>query len=602
MGVLSTRFFVLLLKALLSNTFIIVDWELYDLFGITLVYSIILDWIRCRFLFVVFLISRIVMFYSDSYMSHEKTKNAFAWIVFLFVISMMFLIIRPNLIRVILGWDGLGLVSYLLVIYYQNYKSYSAGILTCLSNRIGDRAILISIGWILSLGRLDFIAFKGCYSKELLVATSFVIIAAMTKSAQIPFSSWLPAAIAAPTPVSALVHSSTLVTAGVFLLIRFFPLISLVRIKDILFISAALTMTISSLGALYETDLKKIIALSTLSQLGLMMMALRIDLYLLAFFHLLTHALFKASLFLCAGRIIHLFNGRQDIRNLNIVTSYMPFTTTCLLICSLSLGGFPFLAAFYSKDKIIEERFSSGYNFVCLLLLLMSIILTLVYSFRLIYYICIENYDIRLESTKDDGVIARSIGVLTLGGIIGGRGFSWLIFIGCYDNLYRGFKLGILFFLILGFALGVLVKFNRSSLASFYFSNIWFLPAVSTKLVRHLSLAYGKTVRKFWDHGWNETLGPKGLSNELKVLALTSDKITHSSIKSILWFSFVIILILLLIFCYYSLHKAWCWSHQEDFYLIAFQPWSISLYSPWKEGVLYLHHKIRKTNISVLQG
>lgn len=245
----------------------------------------------------------------------------------------------------------------------------------------------------------------------------------MTKSAQIPFSAWLPAAIAAPTPVSALVHSSTLVTAGVFLLIRFFPLFSSISIKKFLFISGAITITISRLGALYEIDLKKIIALSTLSQLGLMIMALRMDLYLLAFFHLLTHALFKASLFLCAGSIIHLYNGRQDVRNLNIVVAYMPMTRTCLLICSLALGGVPFLSAFYSKDKIIEEAFSSGYNVFCIGLLFVSIIFTIIYRFRLIYYICIESYGIREEYNKDDRTMIKSILVLTLGGIIGGRVF-----------------------------------------------------------------------------------------------------------------------------------------------------------------------------------
>jgi NADH-ubiquinone oxidoreductase chain 5 len=262
------------------------------------------------------------------------------------------------------------------------------------------------------------------HQKELLVGVSFIILAAITKSAQIPFSSWLPAAMAAPTPVSALVHSSTLVTAGVFLLIRFFPLFSELGIKQFLFISGALTITMSSLGALYEIDLKKIIALSTLRQLGLIIMALRMNFYLLAFFHLLTHALFKASLFLCAGRIIHLFNGRQDVRNLNIVTSYMPLTSSCLLVCSLALGGFPFLSAFYSKDKIIEEAFSSGFNGLCLLLLFVSIMFTIIYRFRLIYYISMESYEIRLEMNKDDQIMTKSIVVLTFGGIIGGRAMS----------------------------------------------------------------------------------------------------------------------------------------------------------------------------------
>jgi NADH:ubiquinone oxidoreductase subunit 5 (subunit L)/multisubunit Na+/H+ antiporter MnhA subunit len=179
----------------------------------------------------------------------------------------------------------------------------------------------------------------------------------------------------------------------------------------------------SSLGALYEMDLKKIIALSTLRQLGLIMMSLRIGLYTLAFFHLLTHALFKASLFLCAGRVIHLFNGRQDLRNLNMVTSYIPFTSSCLVICSLSLGGFPFLSAFYSKDKIIEEAFGSGFNILCMGLLLISVMFTMLYRFRLVYYIAVENYDIRYELNRDNKGMVAPIAVLSIGGIIGGRSF-----------------------------------------------------------------------------------------------------------------------------------------------------------------------------------
>jgi NADH-ubiquinone oxidoreductase chain 5 len=229
--------------------------------------------------------------------------------------------------------------------------------------------------------------------------------------------------MAAPTPVSALVHSSTLVTAGVFILIRFFPIFSTGFINEVLLIIGALTITISRLGAIYEIDLKKIIALSTLRQLGLIIVALRIKLYLLAFFHLLTHALFKASLFLCAGIIIHFYKRRQDIRNLRITSSYMPLTVSCLRVCSLSLGGIPFLSAFYSKDKIIEEAFTRGFNIFCLSLLLISVCFTLIYRLRLIFYITSKRYDINYEFNYDSRTITKRIFGLTLGGIVGGRVF-----------------------------------------------------------------------------------------------------------------------------------------------------------------------------------
>jgi len=272
----------------------------------------------------------------------------------------------------------------------------------------------------LSLGSLEFRFYSNNLSKEIILARTFVVLAAITKRAQIPFSAWLPAAIAAPTPVSALVHSSTLVTAGVYLLIRFYPLILVGEIRGLLFIAGGLTITISGLGALYETDLKKIIALSTLRQLGLIMISLRIGLYVLAFFHLLTHALFKASLFLCAGRVIHTYRGSQDIRYLRVVTSCMPFTSSCLAICSLSLGGTPFLSAFYSKDKIIEEAFSRGFNVVCQRLLLLSVALTMAYRFRLFFYIVMRNFTLVREANEDDRMIAGPILVLRAGGIMGG--------------------------------------------------------------------------------------------------------------------------------------------------------------------------------------
>lgn len=318
----------------------------------------------------------------------------------------------------------------------------------------------------------------------------------MTKRAQIPFSAWLPAAMAAPTPVSALVHSSTLVTAGVYLLIRFFPLFSLTEIKNFLFIMGTLTIIISSLGALYEMDLKKIIALSTLRQLGLIMIALRINLYTLAFFHLLTHALFKASLFLCAGRVIHLFNGSQDIRNLSGVTSYMPLTMSCLYICSLSLGGFPFLSAFYSKDKIIEESLLIGHRSICIILLIVSIMLTLFYRFRLIYYISMERYDMRFEFLIDRKGIVGPIILLTVGGVIGGRSIRWLIFERFYDNLFEQFKVLILVLVGIGGIIGLSVKFNKNSFLRSFIRNIWFLPALRSKGIRAVGLIYGFLVRK----------------------------------------------------------------------------------------------------------
>lgn len=218
------------------------------------------------------------------------------------------------------------------------------------------------------------------------------MLAAITKRAQIPFSAWLPAAMAAPTPVSALVHSSTLVTAGVYLLIRFINLLENSFILKILLLLGGLTIFIAGLGANFEYDLKKIIALSTLSQLGLIMRILSISFISLAFFHLLSHALFKALLFICAGAVIHSEKNFQDIRYMGALISQMPYTIATLNIANLALCGMPFIAGFYSKDIILEIASFMEINLLSYLLFYFSTGLTVCYSLRLIYYTIYSHY------------------------------------------------------------------------------------------------------------------------------------------------------------------------------------------------------------------
>lgn len=209
----------------------------------------------------------------------------------------------------------------------------------------------------------------------------------MTKRAQIPFSAWLPAAIAAPTPVSALVHSSTLVTAGVYLMIRFSPLIlSRVVFSNFLLLFSTLTMLMAGIRANFEMDLKKVIALSTLSQLGLIIISLSLGFVNLAYFHLLTHALFKALLFMCAGAIIHASGESQDVRFIGSLVFFMPIVGVCINIANFALCGIPFMAGFYSKDILIEVSLEGVSNLFIVLLLMISVGLTAMYSFRLRFY------------------------------------------------------------------------------------------------------------------------------------------------------------------------------------------------------------------------
>lgn len=444
----------------------------------------------------------------------------------LFIFSIIIIIIRPNLISILLGWDGLGLISYCLVIYYQNVKSYNAGILTVLSNRIGDVCLLLGIAWILNYGSWNFIYYIDYFIdiNERLVIIFLIILAGMTKRAQIPFSAWLPAAIAAPTPVSALVHSSTLVTAGVYLLIRFRDLLIKINfIKVSLILLSCLTIFISGLGANFEFDLKKIIALSTLRQLGLIIIVLCIGYKKLAFFHLLTHAIFKALLFLCAGIIIHCFSNFQDIRYIGRLIYYLPLTVIIINISRISLCGLPFLAGFYSKDLILEISSISEINFLIYILYYLSSGLTVSYRIRLVYYSIIKNLSFNsLNNLNEENFIMLKgiIGLIFLA-IIRGRLLNWLIFTKYYIViLIPKIKLFIIVVIIIGLILGYEVfkfKFNldryfyNKRLIRYFIGNIWFIPYIFSFRLNKIILRKRLNIYKTLDQGWSENLGAQGL-------------------------------------------------------------------------------------------
>jgi len=288
----------------------------------------------------------------------------------------MLLILSPNLIRLLLGWDGLGVTSYILVVFYQSNKSYNAGMITALTNRLGDVGILICISLILCAGDWTFI-YRNCTNYKYSRMLVFILIAAAcTKSAQIPFSSWLPAAMAAPTPVSSLVHSSTLVTAGVYLLIRFNYALTTSGYRGVLIIVGVLTITIAGIAAMLEIDMKKVIALSTLSQLGIIIIIIGAQKPLLAYFHLLSHAYFKAMLFMCAGMIIHNIKDYQDIRSIGTINTRIPLIMRIINTANIRLCGLPFIRGFYSKDIILEVMLLNNLNPITFLFIVLATGLT----------------------------------------------------------------------------------------------------------------------------------------------------------------------------------------------------------------------------------
>ena len=422
-------FFIILLPTshiIWFNKIILLEWNILRISCRPIIFHLIADPIGIIFSCTVLFISANVLSFSTIYIKNDIFINRFTIIVLLFVLSINILIFLPHFIILLLGWDGLGFTSFILVIYYQNSRSLSAGIITALSNRIGDAIILIAIACTLHQGHWYIINIR--HNPNIISSqTILIILAAITKRAQIPFSRWLPAAIAAPTPVSALVHSSTLVTAGVFLLIRFYPFLhSINNFNLIITIIAASTIIIAGLRALRECDIKKIIALSTLRQLGLIILAIGINIPKLAYSHIITHALFKALLFICAGSLINYHNHTQDLRWIGITTSQIPITTTCITVANIALCGLPFISGFYSKDIIIEWTIHSPTNYIIFILSILSIRLTRAYSIRFSIatlwspHLCTPSINL-----KEKSPIIKPIILLSLIATISGRSISW---------------------------------------------------------------------------------------------------------------------------------------------------------------------------------
>lgn len=518
-----------------QNKIILISWKMISWQSTSVTLPIILDPWGCLFSATVLFISANVIYFASTYIEGDKFNQRFRHTVLLFVASMNLLIFIPNLICLLLGWDGLGIVSFVLVIYYQNPKSLAAGIITALINRVGDVIILLSIAIMLNYGHWSITALWIDPSLQLI--SILIIIAGITKSAQIPFSSWLPAAIAAPTPVRALVHSSTLVTAGVFLIFRFhYSLSQIPSFNKTLLIIAAITIFIAGTAAIAECDIKKIIALSTLSQLGVIITRLGLNLTSLAFFHLITHALFKALLFLTAGSIIHFHHHSQDLRFIGNLTMSSPLTLSSLLIANIALCGRPFLAGFYSKDLIIEIALFNPTNIIVIILFILATAITARYSIRFIITVvwnssnCLPFQYLNDSSTR----ITSPIIALTLGAIFGGATLNWLRFNFLEEPvLPSSLKLCPLIVTIIGaiLAYSICTKPNSINillpLTHYFNSSIWFLQPTTSQGLISAPLTSSHLYLKVLDAGWLELLGSQGtfiLLNTSSGSLITSNK------------------------------------------------------------------------------
>lgn len=466
-------------------------------------FSFCFDYVSLFFFSSVSLISSVVFLYRKFYMSDVLyPKNfinvRFFYLLFLFVISMIFLVFSGSWVVVMLGWDGLGLVSFLLVIFYNNSSRLDSGLITVFTNRVGDCFFIF---------RFIFIFYRGWFSFDFLSSFSCVFfcfllfLGCVTKSAQAPFSSWLPAAIAAPTPVSSLVHSSTLVTAGVYLLIRFNFLLE--GIFFILGPLSLLTICLAGLCAVFELDFKKVVAISTLSQLGFIIFSISCGYWLLSFLHMVFHAFFKSSLFLSTGNLIHYLLGGQDSRHFgSLGVSF--FSKIIFFLSTLSLIGFPFSLGFYSKDRILGSLLFDFSSFTSFFFIL-GCCFTVAYSLRLVYigFLLYPSFDVS-SYFNDDWFFYFPMVFLYLSCVFLGN-FFFYYFTPPVVLSFLDFIIGLLI-IISGFVVFYYFSFN------YYFLNlgirIFFLSFLSSYFLSFLNpRIYFKG-----EYTWGEVLGGKGSS------------------------------------------------------------------------------------------
>ncbi len=415
------------------------DWIQISNFKVD--FGFLLDQLSLLWLLFVTGIGSLIHLYSISYMHDDEKMHTFFAYLNLFVFFMITLVVGSNLLMMFIGWEGVGLCSYLLIgFWYKNQEYNDAAKKAFIMNRIGDLGLLIGI-FILgaAFSTLDFTSLKSALASSnvdpnwIMIAALALFIGACGKSAQIPLYTWLPDAMAGPTPVSALIHAATMVTAGIFMVTRLNFLFDLTPfVQNIIAIVGALTALVAATIGLVQNDIKKVLAYSTVSQLGLMFLALGLGAYEVAVFHVITHAFFKACLFLGSGSVIHALHGEQDMRNMGGLKKAMPITFWTMLISSLAIAGvFPF-AGFWSKDEILMVAFE--HNKVLWIVGSVASILTAFYMFRLMYLTFFKEFR-GTEAQKhhlheSPGLITFPLIVLgtlaAVGGFINLPGSTWL--------------------------------------------------------------------------------------------------------------------------------------------------------------------------------
>nr|WID86897.1 NADH dehydrogenase subunit 5 [Anomaloglossus apiau] len=524
---IKTAFFISILPLLLliNENFqtTTVSWKWFVISSTPLVFSIQLDYYTITFIPIALLVSWSIVEYSLWYMHNDPKIQLFFKYLLIFLVAMMLLVSAGNLLILFIGWEGVGIMSYLLIgWYFTRSNAGAAALQAVLYNRIGDIGFLFAIFWLISsFNSVDYnLVFSMSVSTPLITA---FIIAAASKSAQFGLHPWLASAMEGPTPVSALLHSSTMVVAGVFLLIRIHPIIkdNQTALTTCLCLGA-LSTVFAATCALTQNDIKKIIAFSTASQLGLMIVAIGLNLPHLAFFHISTHAFFKAMLFLCSGAIIHNLNDEQDIRKMGGLQKSLPITTSCLTIGSLALMGAPYLAGFFSKDAIVEAINSSNVNAWALIITIIATSFTAVYSFRVIFFASLKSprFNPLIIINENNPTSMNPIKRLAIGSIIAGLVINQILTPSSLLTMTMPayMKTTALLVTFLGFLIAFdLAQISWTKTPSQNFSksiNTSFYPLITHRLTPSLLLNFSQyTSSHLIDTLWLEKMGPKGLAS-----------------------------------------------------------------------------------------
>ena len=537
-------------------------------------WSMKIDPLSSVMLVVVTSVSSLVHIYSIGYMSHDPHKPRFMAYLSLFTFAMLMLVTSDNFIQLFFGWEGVGLCSYFLIgFWFKKERATAAAIKAFLVNRVGDFGFALGIFLIFYLfGSVNYpevfeltptivdknLNFLGVNIDAIDLICLLLFVGAMGKSAQILLHTWLPDAMEGPTPVSALIHAATMVTAGVFLVVRCSPIYEYSELAlNIITIVGMVTAFFAATVALVQTDIKKIIAYSTCSQLGYMFFATGVGAYNVAMFHLFTHAFFKALLFLGSGSVIHAFKDEQDIDKMGGVWKKLPYTYTLMIIGTLALTGFPFLSGFYSKDAIIEFAYLRGNitGYYAAGVGIITALLTAIYSWRLIFKTFhgeYNNKDIKIEDTHESPLVMLiPLILLSIGAIFSGYAFKEL-FLG-YEGMINFWRESIFFleplsmehppfwFLILTpilvtlsipIAYYLFVKnknlskkiVNVNKPLHQFLLNKWYFDELYDYLFVTPSKKIGLFLWKFLDIKIIDGLGPDGISSLIKKCSLKANK------------------------------------------------------------------------------